>query len=103
MGVKGIGEAATIGSTPAIANAVLDALSSLGVRHLDLPLRAEKVWRAIRMRIAMRAIDRGHRNHNAVGGSCAASPRDASLTRGVHLLLWRRHLEYKIAVYYLDE
>jgi len=47
MGVKGIGEAATIGSTPAIANAVLDALSSLGVRHLDLPLRAEKVWRAI--------------------------------------------------------
>ncbi len=48
MGVKGIGEAATIGSTPAIANAVLDALSSLGVRHLDLPLRAEKVWRAIK-------------------------------------------------------
>ena len=48
LGVKGIGEAATIGSTPAIANAVLDALSSLGVRHLDLPLRAEKVWRAIR-------------------------------------------------------
>jgi carbon-monoxide dehydrogenase large subunit len=48
LGVKGIGEAATIGSTPAIANAVLDALSSLGVRHLDLPLRAEKVWRAIK-------------------------------------------------------
>ncbi|HEU5102733.1 MAG TPA: molybdopterin cofactor-binding domain-containing protein [Roseiflexaceae bacterium] len=47
LGVKGIGEAATIGSTPAIANAVLDALSSLGVRHLDVPLRSEKVWRAI--------------------------------------------------------
>src|SRR5215216_174344 len=47
LGVKGIGEAATIGSTPAIANAVMDALSSVGVRHLDLPLRAEKVWRAM--------------------------------------------------------
>jgi len=47
MGVKGIGEAATIGSTPAIANAVLDALAPLGVRHLDLPLRSERVWRAM--------------------------------------------------------
>ena len=47
LGVKGIGEAATIGSTPAVANAVLDALAHLGVRHLDLPLSAEKVWRAI--------------------------------------------------------
>lgn len=46
LGVKGIGEAATIGSTPAIANAVIDALSHLGVRHVDIPLRAEKVWRA---------------------------------------------------------
>ncbi|MBS1966154.1 MAG: hypothetical protein JST60_10130, partial [Chloroflexi bacterium SZAS-1] len=44
---KGIGEAATIGSTPAIANAVHDALAAAGVRHLDLPLRAEKVWRAL--------------------------------------------------------
>jgi aerobic carbon-monoxide dehydrogenase large subunit len=48
LGVKGIGEAATIGSTPAIANAVVDALAHLGVRHLDMPLRAEKLWRAIR-------------------------------------------------------
>lgn len=46
LGVKGIGEAATIGSTPAIANAVIDALSHLGVRHVDIPLRSEKVWRA---------------------------------------------------------
>lgn len=46
LGVKGIGEAATIGSTPAIANAVADALAHLGVRHLDIPLRPEKVWRA---------------------------------------------------------
>lgn len=46
LGAKGIGEAATIGSTPAIANAVADALSHLGVRHIDIPLRSEKVWRA---------------------------------------------------------
>jgi len=46
--VKGIGEAATIGSTPAIANAVMDALAPLGVTHVDLPLTARKVWAAIR-------------------------------------------------------
>ncbi len=48
LGAKGIGEAATIGSTPAVQNAVIDALSHLGVRHLDLPLTSERVWRAVR-------------------------------------------------------
>jgi carbon-monoxide dehydrogenase large subunit len=47
MGIKGVGEAGTIGATPAIANAVMDALYPLGVRHLDLPLTPEKIWRAI--------------------------------------------------------
>jgi carbon-monoxide dehydrogenase large subunit len=47
LGVKGIGEAATIGSTPAIANAVIDAIAHLGVRHVDIPLRSEKLWRAV--------------------------------------------------------
>jgi carbon-monoxide dehydrogenase large subunit len=47
MGAKGIGEAATIGSTPAIANAVIDALKPFGVRHLDMPLKAERVWAAL--------------------------------------------------------
>ncbi|MGH7311005.1 MAG: molybdopterin cofactor-binding domain-containing protein, partial [Candidatus Rokuibacteriota bacterium] len=47
MGAKGIGEAATIGSTPAIVNAVVDALRPLGVKHLDMPLRGERVWRAM--------------------------------------------------------
>ena len=47
LGVKGIGESATIGSTPAVQNAVVDALSHLGVRHIDLPLTPEKVWRAV--------------------------------------------------------
>ena len=47
MGIKGVGEAGTIGATPAIANAVIDALSPLGIRHLDLPLTPEKIWRAL--------------------------------------------------------
>ena len=48
LGAKGIGESGTIGSTPAVHNAVIDALSHLGVRHLDMPATPEKVWRAIR-------------------------------------------------------
>ncbi len=47
LGAKGIGEAATIGSTPCITNAVIDALSYWGIHHLDIPFTAEKVWRAI--------------------------------------------------------
>jgi carbon-monoxide dehydrogenase large subunit len=50
MGAKGIGEAATIGATPAIANAVVDALKPFGVRHLDMPLRPERVWQAMKGR-----------------------------------------------------
>jgi carbon-monoxide dehydrogenase large subunit len=47
LGAKGVGEAGTIGSTPAVANAVIDALAPFGVKHLDLPLRPEKVWKAM--------------------------------------------------------
>ena len=47
LGVKGIGEAGTIGSTPAVVNAVIDALSGLGIRHLDMPLTSQKVWHAM--------------------------------------------------------
>ena len=47
LGAKGIGESGTIGSTPAIHNAVIDALSHMGVRHIDMPLTANKVWSAI--------------------------------------------------------
>ena len=47
LGVKGVGEAGTIGGTPAVANAVIDALSPLGVRHVDIPLTPERVWRVI--------------------------------------------------------
>ena len=47
LGAKGIGESGTIGSTPAVQNAVIDALSHLGVRHVDMPLTSGRVWRAI--------------------------------------------------------
>lgn len=48
LGAKGIGESATIGSTAAVQSAVIDAVSHLGVRHIDMPLSPERVWRAIR-------------------------------------------------------
>ena len=48
LGAKGIGESGTIGATPAVHNAVVDALASLGVRHVDMPANGENVWRAIR-------------------------------------------------------
>lgn len=47
LGAKGIGESGTIGSTPAVHNAVIDALSHLGVRHVDMPLTPQTVWRAV--------------------------------------------------------
>jgi carbon-monoxide dehydrogenase large subunit len=47
LGAKGVGEAGTIASTPAIVNSVVDALSHLGVRHIDMPLTPEKIWRVL--------------------------------------------------------
>jgi carbon-monoxide dehydrogenase large subunit len=47
LGVKGIGEAGSIGATPAVQNAVVDALSHLGIRHIDMPASPQRVWRAI--------------------------------------------------------
>ena len=47
LGAKGVGEAGTIGSTPCIVNAVVDAMSGFGIRHLDMMLRPEKLWRII--------------------------------------------------------
>jgi carbon-monoxide dehydrogenase large subunit len=48
FGAKGVGESATVGAPPAIANAVVDALSHLGVRHIDIPITPEKVWRILK-------------------------------------------------------
>ena len=47
LGAKGIGESGTIGATPAVHNAVVDALAHLGVRHVDMPANGENVWRAL--------------------------------------------------------
>ena len=48
LGAKGIGESGTIGATPAVHNAVIDALEPYGVDHVDMPANGEVVWRAIR-------------------------------------------------------
>ena len=48
LGAKGIGESGTIGATPAVQNAVIDALAHFGVKHIDIPVTAERVWRAMR-------------------------------------------------------
>jgi len=47
IGAKGVGESATVGAPPAIANAVVDALAHLGVRHIDIPITPEKVWKIL--------------------------------------------------------
>jgi carbon-monoxide dehydrogenase large subunit len=58
LGAKGIGEAGAVGMTPAVVNAVLDALAPLGVRDLAMPLTPERVWRAVAEAEALRAGDR---------------------------------------------
>ncbi len=58
MGAKGAGEAGTIAATPAVVNAVMDALAPLGIRHLDMPLAPEKVWHAIQERSASQKEER---------------------------------------------
>ena len=55
LGVKGAGEMGTIAGTPTIVNAVMDALAPLGVKHIDMPLTAEKIYKAI------------HNGHNGGG------------------------------------
>jgi aerobic carbon-monoxide dehydrogenase large subunit len=47
LGAKGIGEAGTIGSTPAVQNAIIDALAHLGVRHIDMPATPQRIWEAL--------------------------------------------------------
>jgi carbon-monoxide dehydrogenase large subunit len=53
LGVKGVGEAGTIGATPAVLGAVVDALAPFGVRHLDMPVRPEAIWRLINKKPAV--------------------------------------------------
>jgi len=69
LGAKGIGEGGTIGAGPAVHNAVIDAVSHLGVRHIDMPVSPQRVWRAIRD--AQRAAPGAPREG---GGDGAAGP-----------------------------
>jgi carbon-monoxide dehydrogenase large subunit len=48
LGAKGLGEAGTIGATPAVQNAVVDAVAHLGVRHIEMPTTSRRIWQAIR-------------------------------------------------------
>jgi carbon-monoxide dehydrogenase large subunit len=66
LGVKGVGEAGTIASPPAVVNAVMDALSPFGIAHLDMPLTAPKVWQAIQA---------ARENGSAAGGTTTSTGR----------------------------
>ena len=59
LGIKGVGEAGAIASTPAVVNAVVDALSPLGIRHVDMPLTDQQVWRAMQAAEVPRRHDPG--------------------------------------------
>ncbi len=82
LGAKGIGESATIGSTPAVQNAVVDALAPLGVRHIDLPCTPERVWRAIRDAQAGRAARPVARAARGVRRAARPGRRRPARTRG---------------------
>ena len=59
LGAKGMGESPTIAAPPAIANAVVDALAHLGVTHVDISIKAEKVWRILRDKGVATSCDPG--------------------------------------------
>jgi len=77
LGAKGIGESGTIGSTPAVQSAVVDALAHLGVRHVDMPLTPERVWRAIAA--AAEGDDGTRADAVGTGTAAAATIDEASL------------------------
>jgi carbon-monoxide dehydrogenase large subunit len=70
LGVKGVGEAGTIASSPAVVNAVVDALRPLGVDHIDMPLTPMRVWQAMHgdgPRRTEQGVDAGERGGGAAG------------------------------------
>ena len=81
LGAKGIGESATIGSTPAVQSAVIDALAPFGVRHVDLPCTPERVWRAVHEARAGRASD-PWREPPAVFGTLPVRPGGPAADEG---------------------
>jgi carbon-monoxide dehydrogenase large subunit len=69
LGAKGVGEGGTIGAGPAVQNAMIDALAHLGVRHIDMPVSPERVWRAIREAPGDGLGDRSEGGRNGAAGS----------------------------------
>ena len=72
LGAKGVGEAGTLGSTPCVVAAAVDALSVFGVKHIDMMLRPEKLWRLIQAgangQAARRESSQGSRLSSGDGG-----------------------------------
>jgi carbon-monoxide dehydrogenase large subunit len=79
LGVKGAGEAGNVGALAAIMNAVVDALSALGITHIDMPASSEKVWRAIR-------AARRRREERVTSGAASAAPQSSQSLSFNHLV-----------------
>jgi carbon-monoxide dehydrogenase large subunit len=79
LGVKGVGEAGTIASTPAVVNAVIDALRPLGVRDVPMPCTPERVWRAVELARMGRAPDSGEEPAAAPPAAPANQAHDAEI------------------------
>src|SRR2546422_11752502 len=74
FGAKGVGESATVGAPPAIANAVVDALRHLGVTHLDIPITPEKVWQILKKKGVAEERSARVPDANRVGRTAPAVP-----------------------------
>ena len=81
LGVKGVGEAGTIASTPAVINAVVDALRPYGVNDIDMPATPERVWRALQGKDMTRATA----GTVSYGGTSTGSTGGASSSEGAAL------------------
>jgi len=68
LGVKGVGEAGAIASTPAVVNAVLDAVRHLGVTDIDMPCTPQRVWRAVHAALGATKSTSDHATETAAGG-----------------------------------
>jgi aerobic carbon-monoxide dehydrogenase large subunit len=75
LGAKGIGEAGTIGATPAVQNAIVDAVAHLGVRHVEMPTTPMRIWRAIQAAKADKTSN--HQGESSAGASNAAGSESA--------------------------
>ena len=87
LGAKGIGESGTIGSTPAIQSAVVDAVSHLGVRHIDMPTTAERVWQAIQAAEQLTSTRRLARYRRRLTDGWSTRRTGGSVNRRTHVLV----------------